>query len=151
MTYHNVYSYSAFKLWIAYSLSLALATLAVAIGLFSIYFNHASYNNSFSTILRIAKGAELSAVILDHDTDGACPLPDYIGKATVKFSDMRKGIDESGDIDNERDAKRPLVRSATVGDLVRGETSSDTPSAEQSRDMDRPSDLAQVVAAVVPA
>ncbi|KAK5119253.1 hypothetical protein LTR85_007867 [Meristemomyces frigidus] len=86
VTYRNIYSYSPMKLWFAYGLGLAFAAIAVAIGLVCVFLvNRASYSNNFSTISRTSRNAELSAEVLEQDSGGANPLPDYIGEATVRF------------------------------------------------------------------
>ena len=43
----------------------------------------ATYNNSFSTILRVARAAELSTEVKSQDLDGRSPLPAYLATATV--------------------------------------------------------------------
>ena len=119
VTFHNVYFYSAFKLWIAYSIALAFAALAVVVGLFSIHVNKASFSNNFSTILRIAKRADTNVNILENDTDGANPLPDYIGNATVVFRYARTEKEGDCDLSKSQDAKQPLVTPAGLDDNKR--------------------------------
>ena len=83
--YHNVYVYSATKLWLAYGLSLGFTAIGVAVGLGAVFSNQASYNGSFSTIFRVARGAAVSVRMQDTDLDGKDPLPRSLGKAEVRL------------------------------------------------------------------
>lgn len=42
-----------------------------------------SYSDNFSTIFRVARGAEVNKPILDKDLDGKDPLPDYMAESEV--------------------------------------------------------------------
>jgi hypothetical protein len=53
------------------------------------YMGGAAYNNSFSNILRLARGAHLSHEIIDGDHDGKEPLPKYLEKSTISFAGSR--------------------------------------------------------------
>ncbi|KXS97850.1 hypothetical protein AC578_7656 [Pseudocercospora eumusae] len=83
--YHNVYEYSAAKLWLTYGLAIAFTLLGVVFGLLAIFANGASYSDDFSTILRTARYARLSDEVQPGDEDGRDPLPRYLGAATVGF------------------------------------------------------------------
>ncbi|KAF2773458.1 hypothetical protein EJ03DRAFT_265063 [Teratosphaeria nubilosa] len=83
--WQNTYTYSAYKLWLAYGLALFCAVIASLMGTFAILASGASYSNSFSAILRIARQAHLTMEVLPGDADGRDPLPDYIAKARVRF------------------------------------------------------------------
>ena len=48
----------------------------------AIFFNGASYSDNFSTIFRVARGAEIE-VIRDEDLDGKDPLPRHLSKAPI--------------------------------------------------------------------
>jgi hypothetical protein len=82
-TYHNVYVYTARRLWIAYALAASCATIAVALGLYTIVATGASYSNEFSTILRVSRHAHLDKEVSDGAADGRDPLPKYLAKATL--------------------------------------------------------------------
>ncbi|KAF2790960.1 hypothetical protein K505DRAFT_250056 [Melanomma pulvis-pyrius CBS 109.77] len=84
-TYHNVYSYSVSKLWIAYGLSIGFSTICVLAGLRTLVSNRAYYSADFSTVLRALKASHLSVKIDPADTDGKQPLPKYIGGAKIAF------------------------------------------------------------------
>ena len=56
------------------------------VGFFIILVNDASYDNSFSTVLRVSRAAELSVEVQDVDLSGKSPLPPYLAKATVTIS-----------------------------------------------------------------
>jgi hypothetical protein len=79
-----VYSYAAWKLWIAYGIAILLSALAVMVGAIYIELNAATFSDNFSTIFRIAKGAEISVPIDEKDLDGRDPLPTYLARATIR-------------------------------------------------------------------
>lgn len=83
---HPVYIYARSRLWLAYGLGIACSTLIVCIGMLAIYMNGASFSNTFSTLLRLGRGASLSSEIEKVDLDGQDPLPEYIKDMKVKFS-----------------------------------------------------------------
>jgi hypothetical protein len=58
----------------------------VIAGLVVMYTGGAAYNNNFSNILRLARGAHLSHEIIDGDDDGKEPLPRYLEKAAISFA-----------------------------------------------------------------
>ena len=83
----TVYIYTPSRLWIAYGLAILLSTASVLIGLSSMLSSGAAYTNHFSTILRTARHANMATSILPEDADGRDPLPNYLAKASVTFSD----------------------------------------------------------------
>ncbi|KXS95755.1 hypothetical protein AC579_7054 [Pseudocercospora musae] len=50
-----------------------------------IWLNSASYTEDFSTILRLARGAELDAEVDQKDWGGEDPLPKYLANAHITF------------------------------------------------------------------
>ena len=84
-----MYSYAAWKLWIAYGIAILLSALAVVVGAIYIELNAATYTDNFSTIFRIAKGAEISVPIDEKDLDGRDPLPTYLARATIRPLNVR--------------------------------------------------------------
>ncbi|KAK0276838.1 hypothetical protein LTR35_010232 [Friedmanniomyces endolithicus] len=85
-TLENIYIYAAYKLWLAYGLAIAATALIAACGLAAMMANGAAFSNSFSTILRLSRGADLDRKVQDADLSGRAPLPRYLEEATVKFS-----------------------------------------------------------------
>ena len=83
--------YSARKLWIAYGTAIALATLAVMVGLNALMQNGASFSNNFSTIFRAARGAIVSAEPREKDLDGKDPLPAYLSRSLVWLGTAHNG------------------------------------------------------------
>ena len=73
-----VYEYSDYKLWLAYGLAITISVITVIAGLIVMYLSSAAYNSSFSTILRLGRGAHLSREIVDGDHGGKEPLPKYL-------------------------------------------------------------------------
>lgn len=99
-----MYEYSGHRLWLAYGLATAISTIIVAAGLIVMFLSSAAYNSSFSTMLRLGRGAHLSQEIVDGDHDGKEPLPKYLEKATISFAGTalwRK--------DADRDAEYELI------------------------------------------
>ncbi|KAL2689019.1 hypothetical protein Neosp_003070 [[Neocosmospora] mangrovei] len=100
------------RLWLIYGLAIGLSTLVVAVGLLMVALNGISYSDSFTTILRLAKGADLSVEINEADLDGRDPLPKYLKAATIKF---QKGTGDTAvfnagsDTDQDSEGRR-LVR-----------------------------------------
>jgi len=84
-TRENIYIYAAYKLWLAYGLAIGATALIALCGTAAIIANNASFSNRFSTILRLARGAQLSHEINQTDLSGRDPLPPYVEKAAVKF------------------------------------------------------------------
>ncbi|RSM02832.1 hypothetical protein CEP52_007730 [Fusarium oligoseptatum] len=93
-TMHPVYIYARNRLWLAYGLGIACSTLIVCIGMLAIYMNGASFSNTFSTLLRLGRGASLSSEIEKVDLDGRDPLPEYIKDMKIKFSKSSVQADE---------------------------------------------------------
>ncbi|OQO03565.1 hypothetical protein B0A48_10229 [Cryoendolithus antarcticus] len=84
-SYETVYAYSAKTLWIAYGLAIALATIAIGIGLYSMIVERAYYSADFSTIMRMTQAARLSTTIADEDAAGRSPLPKHLANANITF------------------------------------------------------------------
>ncbi|RSL64595.1 hypothetical protein CEP53_003997 [Fusarium sp. AF-6] len=93
-TMHPVYIYARNRLWFAYGLGISCSTLIVCIGMLAIYMNGASFSNTFSTLLRLGRGASLSSEIEKVDLDGRDPLPEYIKDMKIKFSKGSVQVDE---------------------------------------------------------
>ncbi|KAK0883908.1 hypothetical protein LTR87_002386 [Friedmanniomyces endolithicus] len=85
-TLENIYVYAAYKLWLAYGLAIAATALIAACGLAAMMANGASFSDSFSTILRLSRGAQMDRKVQIADLSGRAPLPGYLEEATVRFS-----------------------------------------------------------------
>ena len=79
----NFYVYDHNTLWIAYGLAIISSTLAVVAGLVFLVMSGASYDTTFSTIVRVAKAAELSVDLKDNEGAGYQPLPKRLAKAKL--------------------------------------------------------------------
>ena len=75
-----MYVYNYYKLWLSYGIALASSMIAVAVGLYTIASNNASYSNEFSTILRVAHHA-ISDPKLDTEDNGSDPLVKNLAEA----------------------------------------------------------------------
>ncbi|KAK0787274.1 hypothetical protein LTR02_006467 [Friedmanniomyces endolithicus] len=118
----NTYFYSPLKLWLAYGLAIAFATVAVLVGLAYMYIDEASYSNSFSTIMRTSRGAELSIDIAHEDASGANPLPSEMAGATVRFQDGKAGGERSSEQGwNDRIPAGGQTKSSAQDALLEGE------------------------------
>jgi hypothetical protein len=94
-----VYIYNSYKLWLAYGIALASSMIAVAVGLYTMVANNASYSNEFSTILRVAYHA-ISDPKLDVEDNGSDPL--VKGLAEAKFYPKSTQRDRNGEEPNEQ-------------------------------------------------
>ena len=65
---------------------MGVTALIASFGLVAMIVNNASFSNSFSTVLQLSRGAQLSHEINDADLWGRDPLPAYAQEATVRFS-----------------------------------------------------------------
>lgn len=81
--YHNVYTYSAWKLWVAYGLAIFFASICALGGLIIIGANQASYSLGFSTVLRASKCAYTNVQLTEDDADIRDPLPPHLKKARI--------------------------------------------------------------------
>ncbi|TKA57864.1 hypothetical protein B0A55_12513 [Friedmanniomyces simplex] len=86
-TYENVYAYAARTLWIAYGLAILSTVLAVMIGFTSLILAGASFDGSFSTVLRVGRTARLTEEMRDGDGDGHQPLPKHLKTARLIVDD----------------------------------------------------------------
>ncbi|KAJ4327132.1 hypothetical protein N0V84_002394 [Fusarium piperis] len=93
-TMHPVYIYARSRLWVAYGLGITCSTLTVCIGMLAIYMNGASFSNTFSTLLRLGRGASLSSEIEKVDLDDRDPLPEYIKGMKIKLRKTSIQTDE---------------------------------------------------------
>lgn len=118
--YHNVYIYSASKLWLAYGSAILASAAAVVAGLLALRANGVSYTDSFSTALRTTRNAELTVSIHRLDIGGHDPLPRYLADAEVTFRNIdvevagrgtaeQGGVDENSVESRESNATLPLL------------------------------------------
>lgn len=77
----------------AYGVALLCALIASISGIWAYIGTRRSYQNRFSTYLRISRGLDLQASVPTHD-EGADPLPRDIGLLRVTLS-HRNHVDES--------------------------------------------------------
>ena len=112
-SYHNVYAYSAMKLWIAYGLAIFAAIFALAFGLSAILANGASYSHTFSSIYRAARGSAMSVALKEEDTDNSDPLPEYLARAKVRLP--RPGVpQEDSDVQLLNQVRYPRNTAAST-------------------------------------
>lgn len=81
-SYPTTYVYDAKSLLLAYGVSLLCSALCCAAGLYAFLVNHGSYQNLFSTFVRVTNDTELRSLISSDDS-GADPLPQVLGRARV--------------------------------------------------------------------
>ncbi|KAF2109692.1 hypothetical protein BDV96DRAFT_635959 [Lophiotrema nucula] len=104
-----IYVYRADTLWAAYGAAAFCTLVSVLIGFLSIFICKAPYSNSFSTIFRFAKGAELSTEIVGEDLDGKSPLPRYLEQATVRLHSQAEGDVEMMVVETKVDGSRTML------------------------------------------
>ncbi len=111
-TAQTVYTYSADKLWTAYGIAALFTFCSVVVGMLTIHADGASYSSAFSTVLRVARGAELSVEVQESDLDGKNPLPSYLAKATVTMSETKDRGSTPDKQDSAASFKGPTVETA---------------------------------------
>ncbi|KAK4890403.1 hypothetical protein LTR27_010931 [Elasticomyces elasticus] len=77
------YVYDRTTLWIAYGLAILFSTFVVAVGLAFLVISGASYDTTFSTIVRVARAAHLNADLMVDEGAGYQPLPKRLAKARL--------------------------------------------------------------------
>ncbi|MDI1487031.1 MAG: hypothetical protein OHK93_006294 [Ramalina farinacea] len=109
--FHNIYTYDRETLWISYGLSIFFTTLAATAGIIAVLLNGASYSNNFSTIVRVARTADLSTEILDKERDGfgRDPLPKYLKHARLNMSGGADGVAAASAAGGANTDEEPLV------------------------------------------
>lgn len=120
MTFRNVYVYSPLKLWLAYGLALFFSTGAVITGFVLMYKNQVSYSNSFSTILRTTRNAQINANFSKHDYSGVDPLSSHLANSVVVFDSDVRNFESSIELlaleeHVEESVEDELVRTQSVG------------------------------------
>ncbi|RFU27250.1 hypothetical protein B7463_g9088, partial [Scytalidium lignicola] len=134
--FQNVFVYSAWKLWVAYGISILLSMTGVIIGLSAMFSNGASYNNYFSTVLRTSKHAKINTAIHPVDATGREPLPKYLAKAGVLFPrlhDMNREAPQANVELLDVNLERKLADGNAMLLGPRGEGYEDQPSYHVSR------------------
>jgi hypothetical protein len=108
---HTVYIYRAWKLWTAYGIAILLSAIVVLVGLVCMWLNGACYSNRFSTLLRVARGAEISVPIFGEDLSGRDPLPGYLSRARVEFGRGRRelGVRGGGELEVKARARARML------------------------------------------
>lgn len=129
--YHNIYIYSKWKLWLPYGIAILLTAIAVIVGFIAILLNGASYRDEFSTVFRVAKGAEIKpGDIQDEDLDGKDPMPKYLSKVKVYLRAGKHG--NRGDVEYKRitppnTSVDPSLRARSAGERRSDATLLDSP------------------------
>jgi hypothetical protein len=82
-SYHNIYVYTRSILWTAYGVAIGVTFLGVLAGSLVYLLNHGSYSSKFSTILRVTRGATVSADLSMEDCNGLDPLPEHLVSARM--------------------------------------------------------------------
>jgi hypothetical protein len=81
-TWPVTYVYDRFGLLLAYGLSFLAVCICAVIGLHAFVVNRGSYQNLFSTFLRVTNSPQMRALIQSED-NGADPLPKHLAQAVV--------------------------------------------------------------------
>ena len=73
--------------------------LAAIAGIIALLLNGASYSNNFSTIVRVARPADLSAEVSIKDSDGfgRDPLPRYLKHARLSIQGTKNAAGDNAD------------------------------------------------------
>jgi hypothetical protein len=123
-------------LWLAYGLALGFTAIVTVAGLACIHFNKASYNNSFSTVMRTSRGADLDIDIAQEDASGASPLPPPLASAKVYFQHMKTDdgrVSESPKAEevSQGEPKQPDATSTLIPECVVDTERLDQPNGER--------------------
>lgn len=105
--FHNVYTYSPVKLWLAYGLAIFFTTVAAALGLLALVSNGASHSLDFSAIFLVARGSTISEEPTSKDMAGEDPLSDRLAKSKVLLSGSTYNDEVRGE--HPEDHTRPQV------------------------------------------
>jgi hypothetical protein len=132
VTFRNVYVYSPLKLWLAYGLALFFATGAVITGFVLMYKNQVSYSNSFSTILRTTRNAQINANFSKHDYSGVDPISSHLANSVVVFDNEVRKFEAS----IELLALDEHVEESVEDELVRTRSVSSRPSHSTDSEME---------------
>jgi hypothetical protein len=84
----NRYVYIAWHLLVPYLTGLGISAIGLAFGFWALLANGVSYSQSFSTILRTIRHAQMDVQIEAKDLVGADPAPEYIYKARIRFDSI---------------------------------------------------------------
>lgn len=128
-TWPQIYEYSAKILLIAYGTVILVSTIAVLIGLWTIFTMESSYSNDFSTILRATRHAQMTATV-DVLDDGRDSLPSSLADAFLTLCPSR----------DDSPAKLPLIEhgnlsmtETTHGDSISWELQESSKAASKER------------------
>ena len=72
-TSNTVYEYRPYNLWLAYGIAIASSFFAVVLGLYALWRNGVSHDNSFSAIMAVTQNDFLNELTLGHSL-GATPM-----------------------------------------------------------------------------
>ncbi|RGP68681.1 hypothetical protein FSPOR_5151 [Fusarium sporotrichioides] len=97
----NEFSYEPRNLFIAYGTGLLLSAIIVIVGLLCIKSASASYESSFSTILRTTRNPELDTIVPSAETTGAEPLSKHLGNIRLVLR-RQEDMSESEDSHAEK-------------------------------------------------
>ncbi|KAF7191813.1 hypothetical protein HII31_06858, partial [Pseudocercospora fuligena] len=82
----TVYHYNALTLWVAYGIALGFAAVALIVAFVVMCFEGVSYSNVYSTLIRVARTADLSEDVHPEDGSGSDPLPEYLERARLEVT-----------------------------------------------------------------
>ncbi|KAF2216256.1 hypothetical protein CERZMDRAFT_81396 [Cercospora zeae-maydis SCOH1-5] len=83
--YGNVYSYSVDKLWLAYGIAIGISLLNLLVGFSSLLRTRASFTDNFSTMVRIARNADIETDMYEERLPGKDPLPKHMAHAELRL------------------------------------------------------------------
>lgn len=120
VTFHefqNIYEYDSATLWIAYGTATFFATFAVVIGLTMIIVSGASYDTSFSTVVRVSRHAQLTTTVTASDSSGHQPLPKHLARARISLGPSMAERESRAQIELKAHAESNSLLTQTVREL----------------------------------
>lgn len=88
----------------------------------AILLNSASYNNNFSTVLRVSRSSRMSTEVQDKESDGSEPLSKHLAQAKLLIDRSGKLISEKGSSYTSSVTLADELSSAASSSLLRSNT-----------------------------
>jgi hypothetical protein len=92
-TQETVYDYRPYNLWLSYGIAIALSFVAILLGLYALWLNGVSHDNSFSSIMASTRNMYLDELTLGHSL-GATPMSKEILRTRLRFGELGEGMEK---------------------------------------------------------
>jgi hypothetical protein len=92
-TIETVYGYRPYNLSLSYGIAIALSFISVLLGLYALWLNGVSHDNSFSSIMASTRNTYLDELTLGHSL-GATPMSKEILRTRLRFGELGEGMEK---------------------------------------------------------